>query len=161
MTYPMLVFAFAVGLLIVNDIWNFIDTENFRNARTFSKGWYDLIVDFWLVAVIPVALYPFLGGKIWCRYWCPLAKYMEILAKRYGKAKITADPTCIGCGQCSRYCQVGIDVQAFAQKRETLDNTNSCCIQCGICIQVCPMETLKFGPQVEESTEPGLSKYTA
>ena len=36
---------------------------------------YNLIVDFWLVAVIPIALYPFFGGKVWCRYWCPLAAF--------------------------------------------------------------------------------------
>ena len=31
---------------------------------------YSYIVDFWLVAVLPVGFYPFFGGKIWCRYWC-------------------------------------------------------------------------------------------
>lgn len=28
---------------------------------------YNYLVDFWLVAVIPIALYPFFGGKVWCR----------------------------------------------------------------------------------------------
>ncbi|MBI3843751.1 MAG: NAD(P)-binding domain-containing protein [Planctomycetes bacterium] len=147
MGYVVLAFAGVLGLLVVNDVWHFVGISTFHDTTTFAKGWYDLIVDFWLIAVIPVALYPFFGGKIWCRYWCPLAKYMQILSAWYGNAHITANDHCIGCGQCSRYCQVGIDVQSFAQKRERLDNTNSCCIQCGICVQVCPMDVLKFGPQ--------------
>jgi NosR/NirI family nitrous oxide reductase transcriptional regulator len=147
MGYVVLAVAGLVGLLVIADVWKFASAGTFANATTFAKSWYDLIVDFWLIAVIPVALYPFFGGKIWCRYWCPLAKYMEVLSRWYGKAKITANEHCIGCGQCSRFCQVGIDVQSYAQKRQTLDNTNSCCIQCGICVQVCPMDVLKFGNQ--------------
>jgi polyferredoxin len=154
MAYPVLAASFVVGGLVVADIFHFAKSETFRNAMTFSTAWYDLIVDFWLIAVIPVALYPFFGGKIWCRYWCPLAKYMQVLSGWFGKAKITANENCIGCGQCSRYCQVGIDVQSFAQKRRTLDNTNSSCIQCGICIQVCPMDVLKFGAQPAGSSGP-------
>ncbi len=147
MGYVVLALAFGVGGLVVADVWRFAGSGTFKNATTFAKAWYDLVVDFWLIAVIPVALYPFFGGKIWCRYWCPLAKYMEVLSRWFSKAHITANENCIGCGQCSRFCQVGIDVQSFAQKRQRLDNTNSCCIQCGICIQVCPMDVLKFGPQ--------------
>ena len=49
---------------------------------------YSYVVDFWLVAVIPIALYPFFGGKVWCRYWCPLAAYNGVLAKLYGKLQI-------------------------------------------------------------------------
>ena len=29
-------------------------------------------------------------------------------------------------------------------KQETLDNTNSSCIGCGICVSVCPMDVLSF-----------------
>jgi ferredoxin len=45
---------------------------------------------------------------------------------------------------CSRYCQVGVDVMAFAKNELPFDNRNSSCIQCGICIDVCPMDVLKF-----------------
>ncbi|MDA0348733.1 MAG: NAD(P)-binding domain-containing protein [Verrucomicrobia bacterium] len=107
-------------------------------------GLYALIVDFWLVAVIPVALYPFFGGKVWCRMWCPLAKYMQILSKWYGTLQISSNEKCISCTQCSTYCQVGVDVMAFAKNGEAFDNTNSSCIHCGICITVCPMEVLSF-----------------
>ena len=105
---------------------------------------YSYIVDFWLVAVIPIALYPFFGGKVWCRYWCPLAAYNGLLAKWYGKLKIQSDDHCISCTQCSKYCQVGVDVMAFAKNQAPFDNANSACIQCGICIDVCPMDVLSF-----------------
>ena len=109
-----------------------------------AKAWYSLIVDIWLVGIIPVTLYPFMGGKVWCRYWCPLAKLMNILGKWYGKFKILSDEKCIACGECTRYCQVGIPVMNFAMKQEVLSNKNSSCIGCGICVTVCPMDVLSF-----------------
>ncbi len=118
------------------------------NGDTASAGlWhgaYSLMADFWMIAVIPVALYPIYGGKIWCRYWCPLAKYMEFLSKLYCRLAITANDKCIQCTQCSKYCQVGIDVMAFAKNEAPFSNKETSCIQCGICITVCPVDVLKF-----------------
>jgi ferredoxin len=105
---------------------------------------YSYVVDFWLVAVIPIALYPFFGGKVWCRYWCPLAAWNQILARAYGRLQIESNDKCISCTQCSKFCQVGVDVMAFAKNQAPFDNANSSCIQCGICIDVCPMNVLQF-----------------
>lgn len=105
---------------------------------------YSYVVDFWLVAVIPIALYPFFGGKIWCRYWCPLAAWNQILARLYGRLGIVANDQCISCGQCSKQCQVGVDVMQFARAQERFDNKNSSCIHCGICVDVCPVDVLSF-----------------
>ncbi len=105
---------------------------------------YNYLVDFWLVAVIPIALYPFFGGKVWCRYWCPLAAYNQLLSKWYGRLKIVSNDKCITCTECSKYCQVGVDVMAFAKNQQPFDNSNSACIHCGICIDVCPMDVLSF-----------------
>jgi thioredoxin reductase/ferredoxin len=116
-------------------------------ATRADNAWaqaYSYLVDFWLVAVIPIALYPFFGGKVWCRYWCPLAAWNQILAAWYGRLKIKSDDKCISCTMCSRHCQVGVDVMAFAKNQEPFDNRNSSCIQCGICIDVCPMDVLSF-----------------
>lgn len=112
-----------------------------------DNGWwraYAYLVDFWLVAVLPMAAYPFFGGKVWCRYWCPLAAWNQLLAKRFGTLAIAANDRCISCRQCSRHCQVGVDVMAFARNGESFDNRNTSCIQCGICIDVCPMDVLSF-----------------
>ena len=105
---------------------------------------YAYIADFWLVGVIPVTLYFFYGGKIWCRYWCPLAKVMEYLSRAYSRLNIVSNDKCITCGLCSRFCQVGIDVMAFAKNQAPFSNLNTACIHCGICITVCPMDVLQF-----------------
>jgi len=102
------------------------------------------------VGILPVGLYPFLGGKVWCRYWCPLAKMMELFSawftrKGWSRFAITANDKCIACGECTRNCQVGIDVMRFAMLQRELNNANSSCIGCGICVTVCPMGVLQFG----------------
>jgi ferredoxin len=33
----------------------------------------------------------------------------------------------------------------FALRQAPLNNANSSCIGCGICVSVCPMDTLSFG----------------
>jgi polyferredoxin len=89
---------------------------------------------------------------VWCRYWCPLAKMMQLLSTFYtrlgiSRFRIAANDKCIACGECSRNCQVGIDVQGYALKQEALDNATSSCIGCGICVTACPMDVLSFGPK--------------
>ena len=122
------------------------DTYAFLAEPTASgMGFYRIVVDVWLVGILPVTLYPFLGGKVWCRYWCPLAKLMGLLSSWYGRFKIRSNDKCISCGECSRYCQIGIDVMHFALKQEELSNRNSSCIGCGICVTACPMDVLSFG----------------
>lgn len=60
---------------------------------------------------------------------------------------IHSNEKCIACGECSRNCQVGIDVMNFAMKQEELNNFNSSCIGCGICVSVCPMDVLSFASE--------------
>ena len=88
-------------------------------------------------------------GKVWCRYWCPLAKMMELFSAVFTRFKVSrfairANDKCIACEDCSRNCQVGIDVMRFALKQEEITNFNSSCIGCGICVTVCPMNVLSF-----------------
>ena len=135
----VMLFWAIISALVIMIMYN----GNTGASGLWHKG-YVVIADFWLIAVIPIALYPILGGKIWCRYWCPLAKYMEFLSKKYGKLKITSNHKCIQCTQCSLYCQVGIDVMAFAKNEEAFSNKETSCIHCGICITVCPMDVLSF-----------------
>jgi thioredoxin reductase/polyferredoxin len=140
----ILVVCAGMSGLIVLDTYHAVQAGMFSSVQQFKQHYYDVAVDFWLSGAIPVGLYPFFGGKIWCRFWCPLAKYMQITSRLFGKLKIQSNDKCIGCGQCSRYCQVGIDVQHFAQRQKPFDNVATSCIQCGICIQVCPMDVLSF-----------------
>ncbi len=142
----LIVLAVAVIITVVVVGTDLLKITGFfgETARS-SISWYGLIVDTWLVGILPVTLYPFLGGKVWCRFWCPLAKLMEMVSRFKGKFKIRANSKCIACGECTRYCQVGIDVMSFALKQEELSNKNSSCIGCGICVTACPMDVLSFG----------------
>lgn len=121
----------------------------FNKPADVALVWYRLIADTWLVGIVPITLYPFMGGKVWCRYWCPLAKMMEIFSKAFTRFKVSrfaihSNDKCISCGECTRNCQVGIDVMKFAQNQAELSNANSSCIGCGICVTVCPMNVLSF-----------------
>ncbi len=121
-----------------------------RHPASIGEAAYHIAADVWLVGILPVTLYPFLGGKIWCRYWCPLAKMMELYSRfwtRLGvsRYRIEANDKCIACTECSRNCLVGINVMNFALRQEPITNANSSCIGCGICVTVCPMDVLSFG----------------
>jgi NAD-dependent dihydropyrimidine dehydrogenase PreA subunit len=74
----------------------------------------------------------------------PLPRQALLLAG-ISRFRIVANDKCIACNECSRNCQVGIDVMQYALKQEVLDNATSSCIGCGICVSVCPMDTLSFG----------------
>ena len=49
---------------------------------------------------------------------------------------------CISCGNCSTYCEMGIDVRAYAQRGENI--VRSSCVGCGVCSAVCPRGVLKL-----------------
>lgn len=144
--------AVTLGMLL-RDIYRFL-----QEPSQYGMWIYRILIDVWLVGILPVTLYPFLGGKVWCRYWCPLAKMMQYLSAFWSKLgfsrfSIEANDKCIACAECSRYCQVGIDVMGHALKQDTLDNVTSSCIGCGICVSVCPMDTLSFGKGRSSKTE--------
>jgi ferredoxin len=40
---------------------------------------------------------------------------------------------------------MGIDVMKFALKDEPVNNRNSSCIGCGICVSACPVDNLTMG----------------
>lgn len=118
--------------------------SSLSRATDFARGWYALMVDFGLASLVGVAFYPWLGNRVWCRFFCPLRAYMEGLSRVFGRLAIAANDKCISCGECTKACQMGIDVQGFAEQGQHLDNTNSACIQCGMCVQACPMSVLSL-----------------
>lgn len=162
MNYAVLGLAAVVtALVLIKDAYG-----TFTGTADLGIRIYRLFADVWLVGILPVTLYPFLGGKVWCRHWCPLAKLMHIQSSffsrmKWSRFKITANDKCIGCNECSRNCQVGIDVMSYALKQETLDNGTTSCIGCGIYVSVCPMDTLSFGNDVAGDNVPGVKPMSA
>ncbi len=161
MSLAVLIFATIVTVLMLAR-----DTVRlFTAPAEWGIDLYRVMADIWMVGILPVTVYPFLGGKVWCRYWCPLAKLMQVFSKAYtslgiSRFRIVANDKCIACNECSRNCQVGIDVMQYALKQEPLDNGTSSCIGCGICVTVCPMDTLSFSPSTR-STLPMVEPQAA
>ena len=144
MNMVVLIAAAVITLLMLGR-----DVVGLMRTADLGMWGYRIVADVWLVGILPVTVYPFMGGKVWCRYWCPLAKMMGMFSKLYVKLGISrfhivANDKCIACNECSRNCQVGIDVMQFALKQETLDNATTSCIGCGICVTVCPMDVLSY-----------------
>ena len=49
---------------------------------------------------------------------------------------------CISCGNCSTFCEMGIDVRHYAQRGQ--DVVRASCVGCGICAAVCPRGVLRL-----------------
>jgi polyferredoxin len=69
---------------------------------------------------------------VWCRFGCPMAAILGL--QRLSKFRITTNGgQCISCGNCSTYCEMGIDVRSYAEKEK-----HCSFLLCGICAAVCP-----------------------
>ena len=105
--------------------------------------------------VIGVGFYPILGTRVWCRFGCPMAAILGLLQKKKSRFRITTNGSqCISCGNCSKYCEMGIDVRWYAQRGQ--DIVRSSCVGCGMCSTVCPRGVLNLenGPQDSRKSEP-------
>ena len=114
----------------------------FGASRPFE--WYDLLVSFGLGVVVGMGLYPLLGSRVWCRFYCPLRAVLGWFSRRGRFAIYTSDHRCIECGTCNRYCEMGIDIRMRARQGIPVRDTE--CVACGACIAVCPRYALSFFP---------------
>lgn len=145
--FTVMVFAIVFGLVLLLDSMSVVAVSGLTAKLQAAQ---DFFVDFMFGSVVGVAAYPFWGTRIWCRYGCPLAKFME-LSGRITKSKfqVAANEKCTGIGLCTQACPMGIDVASFAHvnKKPTLGSfglQNTVCIGCGGCIDVCPTKALSF-----------------
>lgn len=109
---------------------------------------YGFLIGAIFAGVIGTGFYPIFGNRVWCRFGCPLAAYLGFVQRFKSRFRITTNGgQCISCGNCSTYCEQGIDVRAYAQKGENI--VRSSCVGCGICSAVCPRGVLKLenGPE--------------
>ena len=107
------------------------------------QTWYGFFIGSIFSGVIGTGFYPIMGNRVWCRFGCPLAAYLGFVQRFKSKFRITTNGgQCISCGNCSTYCEQGIDVRAYAQKGQNI--VRSSCVGCGICSAVCPRGVLKL-----------------
>ena len=104
---------------------------------------YGFLIGAIFSGVIGTGFYPIFGNRVWCRFGCPMAAILGFQQRLFSRFRITTNGgQCISCGNCSTYCEMGIDVRAYAQKGENI--VRSSCVGCGICSAVCPRGVLKL-----------------
>jgi len=107
------------------------------------REWYGFLIGAAFSGVIGVGFYPIFGNRVWCRFGCPMAAVLGMQQRLFSRFRITTNGgQCISCGNCSTYCEMGIDVRAYTQKGENI--VRSSCVGCGICSAVCPRGVLKL-----------------
>lgn len=116
-------------------------------SQTFSM-WYAFGIGLVFSGVVGVGFYPIMGSRVWCRFGCPMAAILGLQQKYFSRFRITTNGgQCMSCGNCSTYCEMGIDVRWYAQRGQNIIRAS--CVGCGICSAVCPRGVLKLenGPQ--------------
>ena len=107
------------------------------------RSTYGFLIGAVFSGVIGVGFYPIMGSRVWCRFGCPMAAILGIQQKLFSRFRITTNGgQCISCGNCSTYCEMGIDVRHYAQRGQNI--VRASCVGCGICAAVCPRGVLRL-----------------
>jgi Pyruvate/2-oxoacid:ferredoxin oxidoreductase delta subunit len=152
--YPILGFIILTTLLLwLNSVTGGGILGSLSNGFSQTYGFFIGAI---FSGVIGVGFYPIMGSRVWCRFGCPMAAYLGILQKHFSRFRITTNGgQCISCGNCSTYCEMGIDVRWYAQQGKPI--IRSSCVGCGMCATVCPRGVLNLenGPR-EDRYQPAL-----
>jgi ferredoxin-type protein NapH len=140
--HATLIAALFVTALVVSSWAVGHHAPRFESSAASLQSIYGLIVVTMLSGIIGVVVYPIGGTRVWCRFFCPMAALLGLIQK-FGRFRITVkEDMCISCGLCSKYCEMGIDVRAYAQ--QNLDFVRASCVGCGLCAEVCPRGVLRL-----------------
>lgn len=135
----------AMVLLTTLALWgNHLSGGSLFGGFAFKlKQWYGFFIGAVFSGVIGVGFYPVLGSRVWCRFGCPQAAILGILQRFFSRFRITTNGAqCISCGNCSTYCEMGIDVRSYAQRGANI--VRASCVGCGLCASACPRGVLKL-----------------
>ena len=143
--HSVLVISIITTIIIFLN-WYFTNQQmansTLNTVTEILKNFYSYVVSVILAGIAGVGFYPVLGSRVWCRFFCPMAAMIGLIQK-IGRYKITVkDNMCISCGNCSTYCEMGIDVRSYAQANTSF--TRASCVGCGLCAHVCPRGVLKL-----------------
>ena len=145
------VLAFAVVMTGATLYTYFTGVKSFLGIQTADiQVWYGFLIGSVFAGVIGTGFYPVMGNRVWCRFGCPLAAYLGLVQRFKSRFRITTNGgQCISCGNCSTYCEQGIDVRWYAQRQQNI--VRSSCVGCGVCSAVCPRGVLKLENAPEET----------
>ena len=142
MIHGVLVFAILMTAGVIYTYWSgaswflFFDSYQVREI-------YGAFIGAGFAGVVGTGFYPLMGNRVWCRFGCPLAAYLGIIQRFKSRFRITTNGgQCISCGNCSTYCEMGIDVRWYAQRGQNI--VRSSCVGCGVCSSVCPRGVLNL-----------------
>jgi polyferredoxin len=136
--------GFTIVTLILVLITYYFGQRNFFFIDNYLwRSLYGFLIGATFSGVIGVGFYPLMGSRVWCRFGCPMAAILGIQQRFFSRFRITTNGgQCISCGNCSTYCEMGIDVRSYAQKGQNI--VRASCVGCGICAAVCPRGVLRL-----------------
>jgi ferredoxin-type protein NapH len=152
--YSVLLIIIVMTILMLWTYYFQVDSSIANGVLMFRRV-YGFVIGAVVSGVIGVGFYPIFGSRVWCRFACPMAAVLGILQKYFSRFRISVNGgQCISCGNCSTYCEMGIDVRAYAE--ESQDIVRASCVGCGMCAEVCPRGVLKL-----ENSSPSSRKTQA
>ncbi|MCA9295466.1 MAG: 4Fe-4S binding protein [Phycisphaerales bacterium] len=142
------VLLFVILTTVVLWLNAYIDDRILGSSAYWVKKVYAFMIINAFSGVVGVGFYPLMGSRVWCRFGCPMAAILGLIQRYFSRFRITTNgDQCMSCGNCSTYCEMGIDVRAYAQRGENI--VRASCVGCGVCAAVCPRGVLKLenGPR--------------
>ena len=142
MVHGVLVFAVIMTAAVLYTY--FTGNSEILGINSYSiRESYGAWIGAGFAGVVGTGFYPTMGNRVWCRFGCPLAAYLGIVQKFKSRFRITTNGgQCISCGNCSTYCEMGIDVRWYAQRGQNIIRAS--CVGCGVCSSVCPRGVLNL-----------------
>ena len=116
------------------------------NGISISGPFWVIIVYFFVVMIFTV-LSLFAGKRASCHYLCWMAPFMILGTKISRGINMpslhikTEKSKCNGCNRCSQKCPMSLDVKYMVENEKM---TNSECIMCGECIDICSTKAIKY-----------------
>lgn len=136
---------------IVNWFAGIPSTFNFNLANIEPWGGQQTGISILITLVIygPVLMYVF-GRRAWCRHLCPIGALLKIfsLVKPIKVRLVNND--CIGCGICTRVCDMEINVPDELKRFGEVRSTD--CNVCFKCIDECPPQAIAYTIRRTENT---------
>ncbi|MEY3051572.1 MAG: hypothetical protein RLY31_1357 [Bacteroidota bacterium] len=142
MIHGVLAFAVLMTAAVLYTYFSGAGQILFVNSYSI-RAWYGFLIGSGFAGVVGTGFYPLMGNRVWCRFGCPLAAYLGLVQRFRSRFRITVNGgQCISCGNCSTFCDMGIDVRHYAQRGQ--DVVRAACVGCGVCASVCPRGVLRL-----------------